>query len=138
MLSMFESALLERHLRGCESCRAFAVSAEAQVSLLRSAPLERLERPVELPAPARRIGRGAVGTLAATLTAAAAAVAVVFFSGGPANGPALTAARGAPVLISYAARPSISSTAQVEVPRLRLQPASIADGPVHGLFDEPA
>jgi len=138
MLSMFESALLERHLRGCESCRAFAVSAEAQVALLRSAPLERLERPVELPAPARRIGRGAVGALAATLAAAAAAAAVVFSSGGPANGPVLSATRGAPVVISYPARPSISSTAQVEVPRLRLQPASIADGPVHGLFNDPA
>jgi anti-sigma factor RsiW len=137
MLSMFESALLERHLRGCASCRAFAVSADAQAALLRGAPLERLERPVELPAPVRRIGRGAVGTLAATLTAAAAAVAVVFSSGGPANGPTLSAARGAPVMISYPARPSISSSNKIEVPRLRLQPASIADGPVHGLFNDP-
>jgi hypothetical protein len=139
MLSVFESALLERHLRGCASCRAFAVGAEAQAALLRAAPLELLETQVVLPVPARRIGRGAVGTLVATLGAAAAAVVLVFPSTGPTTkGHAVvSAARGAPVMMVFAASPSATSTS-VEVPRLRMQPASIADGPVHGLFNAPA
>jgi hypothetical protein len=50
----------------------------------------------------------------------------------------VSAARGAaPVMMVFAASPSATSTS-VEVPRLRMQPASIADGPVHGLFSAPA
>ena len=139
MLSVFESALLDRHLRGCASCSAFAVSAEAQAALLRAAPLEVLERRVVIPAsPVRRIGRAAAGVLSASV-AAAAAVAVFMFSGAGStgNGPSLAAARsGAPVMVTFAASPSPAS-ATVEVPRLRVQPASIADGPVHGYFNEP-
>jgi len=139
MLSVFESALLDRHLRGCASCKAFAVSVEAQAALLRAAPLAELERRVVIPAsPARRIGRTAVGVLSASLAAAAAAAVFIFSgAGSTTNGPStLTAARGAPVMVTFAASPSPAS-ATVEVPRLRVQPASIADGPVHGIFNEP-
>ena len=44
MLSAFESALLDRHLRGCPSCRSFAIDAEEQTRLLRSALLEQPTR----------------------------------------------------------------------------------------------
>jgi hypothetical protein len=42
---------------------------------------------------------------------------------------------GAPVLVVVAARPSVST--DETVPRLQMQPASVADGPVHGLFNTP-
>ena len=43
---------------------------------------------------------------------------------------------GAPVMVVVAARPSMANV-NVVVPRLRMQPASIADGPLHGYFSEP-
>ena len=46
MLSTFESALLDRHLRGCPDCSSFAVDAQEQTRLLRSALLEQPTRPV--------------------------------------------------------------------------------------------
>jgi hypothetical protein len=132
MLSAFESALLDRHLRGCADCRAFAAGAEAQTSLLRAAVLERPTRPVTIPAAsARSVPRGVAGALSACLVAAAAA-AVLVWPGAHSGQPALTAAKGAPVLVTFPAEPSVN--ANVEVPRLRMQPASIADGPVHGYF----
>ena len=140
MLSVFESALLDRHLRGCASCSAFSVGAEAQAGLLRAAPLEELERRVVIPvSPMRRMGRGAVGAVGASLAAAAAAAVFIFSGvGSTSNGPALTSAHaGAPVMVSFAASPSPASAKAVEVPRLRVQPASIADGPVHGYFNVP-
>jgi len=45
MLSTFEAALLDRHLRRCPSCRAFAASAACQTQLLRGAELEQPLRP---------------------------------------------------------------------------------------------
>ena len=54
MLSAFESALLDRHLRGCAACRSFAVNADEQTRLLRNAVLEQPGRSVTIPAePAR-------------------------------------------------------------------------------------
>ena len=57
-LSQLEQAGLERHSGACAHCRAFAVQVDEVGSLLRSAPLARLSRPVriELPAPLRRRG----------------------------------------------------------------------------------
>ena len=135
MLSAFESALLDRHLRGCAACRSFAVDAGAQTNLLRAAPLERPARTIELPAPARTLPRSAAGLLSACLVAAAAA-AVLVWPGARTNTAQFGAARaGAPVMVVFAAEPS--TNANVEVPRLRMQPASIADGPVHGYFSAP-
>jgi hypothetical protein len=137
MLSAFESALLDRHLRGCAACRSFADDAGAQTNLLRGAPLEQPTRRIELPAatPARSVPRNAAGILSACLVAAAAA-AVLVWPGARSNTPQFGAARaGAPVLVVYPAEPSTNTS--VEVPRLRMQPASIADGPVHGYFSAP-
>jgi len=76
---MFEGALLDRHLRGCPSCRAFSAQVVAQADLLRSAPLEGLELRIEpeLPIPRRRRLRAAAITFAGTAAAAVAAVVLV-------------------------------------------------------------
>jgi hypothetical protein len=77
--------------------------------------------------------------LSACLVAAAAAAVLVWpgartGSSGQAEG--FSGRIGAPVLVTYSADPS-SANSSIEVPRLKLQPASIADGPVHGYFSTP-
>jgi predicted anti-sigma-YlaC factor YlaD len=136
MLSAFESALLDRHLRGCAECRSFAVGTGSLTELLRDAPLEQPERTVQIPhAPAHAIPRSVGGVLSACLVAAAAA-AVLVWPGAKPGEPTFSARAGAPVMVVFPAKPSMTN-ANVEVPRLRMQPASIADGPVHGYFSEP-
>ena len=136
MLSAFESALLDRHLRGCVECRSFAAGAGSLTELLRDAPLEQPERPVQIPrTPAHAIPRSVGGVLSACLVAAAAAAVLVWPAAKPSQ-PTLSAGAGAPVMVVFPAKPSMTN-ANVEVPRLRMQPASIADGPVHGYFSEP-
>jgi anti-sigma factor RsiW len=76
-LSMFEGALLDRHLRGCSSCRAFAQGLTAQTSLLRGALLEQLESPVDVPEGRRRPVRAAAVTVLGAFAAAAAAITLV-------------------------------------------------------------
>ena len=139
VLSLFESALLERHLRKCADYSDFAGAAAAQTQLLRSAELEQPRRPVAIPAgrrrPVRRIAAGAV-TAAASVAAAAA---VLFAPGNPQGETSASSSprveTGAPVLVVVAAKPSIG--ANETVPRLTMQPANVADGPVHGLFNTP-
>jgi predicted anti-sigma-YlaC factor YlaD len=139
VLSLFESALLDRHLRKCADCLDFASAAAAQTQLLRSAGLEQPLRPVTVPAgrrhPVRRVAAGALTAVASV--AAAAAVTL-----GPSSPQSQTSASGtpvaetgAPVFVVVAAKPSIG--ANETVPRLQLQPANVADGPVHGLFNTP-
>jgi predicted anti-sigma-YlaC factor YlaD len=139
MLSTFEAALLDRHLRRCSSCRAFAASVACQTQLLRGAELEQPLRPVTIPArPVHPVKRGLAGAISACVVAAAAAL-VLFTPVGRhhSNGTAAKAVRtGAPVLVSFGANPTLASN--VDVPRLELRPASIADGPVHGHFSLPA
>jgi predicted anti-sigma-YlaC factor YlaD len=140
MLSTFESALLDRHLRGCADCRLFADDAGAQTQLLRAAVPERPSRPILLPsAHERAVPRRLTGVLSACLVVAAAAAVLVWPGSRQAqSGQGLrTAARvGAPVMMVFAAEPTVANKS-VEVPRLRMQPASIADGPVHGYFGSP-
>jgi predicted anti-sigma-YlaC factor YlaD len=143
MLSTFESALLDRHLTGCPSCRAFSASASAQTRLVRAAALEEPSRPVEIEipwSPARTARRNAGGILAGAMAAAAAAVTVLGLgqhSGSLQPSPSASAA-GGPALVVVAAAPNPSMKQSVEVPRLRVRPASIADGPVRGMFSQPA
>jgi anti-sigma factor RsiW len=66
-LSEFEQALLTAHLARCEPCRAFAAELDAITMGLRSAPLERLEQPVVLPARRRISLRRAEVAVAAAL-----------------------------------------------------------------------
>lgn len=137
-LSTFEAALLERHLRRCPSCRAFAARATMQTQLLRGAALEQPSRPVVVPArPGHAAGRKAMPALASALVAAAAAAALVLV---PAPGGSGSGATASPVpsnlaLFVVTAKPD--PTANVEVPRLRVVPATIADGPVHGNYSLP-
>jgi predicted anti-sigma-YlaC factor YlaD len=140
-LSTFETALLDRHLRRCPACRAFAEGVTVQTQLLRSAPLEEPLRGVTLPERSSRpVRRGAAGALGA-LVAAAAAAAVLFSPSSPTPSSTTAASVGtramnAPQLFVFAARPN--PTANVDVPRLRYEPASIADGPTHGIYGLPA
>lgn len=75
-LSELEQALLDAHLGACAACAAFSVDVLAATAQLRSAPLERLDHPVALPAPTRRYLRN-LQTAAAGAVAAAAVVAGV-------------------------------------------------------------
>jgi anti-sigma factor RsiW len=69
-LSDFEEILLEAHLTRCPACTAFAETATRVTEILRTAPLEQLAFPIQLP---RR--RGArVYSLRAVSTVAAAAM----------------------------------------------------------------
>ena len=137
MLSTFESALLDRHLRSCPDCSSFAVDAQEQTRLLRSALLEQPTRPVVVSESEHGGPRRAAGVLSACLVVAAAAAVLVWpgaRTGG--SGQAFAGRVGAPVLVTYTADPSTANS-HIEVPRLKLQPASIADGPVHGYFSTP-
>lgn len=137
MLSTFEAALLDRHLRGCPSCDAFATAATAQTELLRTAPLAApapVAIPRRVPHPLRRSASGvAVGV-------AAAVVAAFTVSGlgsqKQSTAAARTAAAAGPMIVVVAAQSGPSPTS-VEVPRLRVQPVSVADLPVHGKFNDP-
>jgi hypothetical protein len=137
MLSTFESVLLDRHLGRCADCRAFAVDAGQQTRLLRAAPLEQPTRTVVLPERPARRGVGAFVALAGT-AAVAAIVSISPGTGGPAGTPGAvaTARASVPSLAVFSATPTTSS--RIDVPRLRVQAASFADGPVHGLFRLPA
>jgi anti-sigma factor RsiW len=139
-LSTIEAVLLERHLRRCGECRVFADAVRAQTLLLRAAELEEPSRHVLLPASRKRPLRRTAGGV---LTAAAALAATAVFAVTPGGRNAETSAAtseppvrtGAPVLMTVAAHPSPGM--KEPVPRLTMEPASIADGPVHGLFSTP-
>ena len=140
MLSSFEGRLLDRHLRGCASCRAFADSAAALTGLMRSASLEEPSRRVELPAaPARRVPRRAAGAFATMGIAAVAAFAL--FVPSSQNGSNVAAARAkaasGPMIVAVPGQPN-PAEANIEVPRLTVRPVSVADEPIHGRYDEPA
>jgi hypothetical protein len=80
----------------------------------------------------------AAGAVTAVAAVAAAAVVVLTPAGKHAQTSALRAAKvqeGAPVLVVVAANPTLA--AKDTVPRLKMTAASVADGPVHGLFNTP-
>jgi predicted anti-sigma-YlaC factor YlaD len=134
MLSVFESALLDRHLRRCAGCRDFADATATHTELLRGALPEEPSRRVAVPtSSARRRRRTAVG---AALVAAVSAVAAVFTlvpgTHRSTHATRVSARDTAPALVVFPAKPTPGS--RIEVPRLRVQPASIADGPVRGAY----
>src|SRR5215218_955231 len=70
-LSQFEHALLRAHVEQCDGCRSYQVGLVATTDRLRSAPLERLSRPVVLPQRQRVSFRGVqVGLVAALVVVA--------------------------------------------------------------------
>jgi predicted anti-sigma-YlaC factor YlaD len=138
-LSLFETALLDRHLRRCADCRDFAAAAAGLTQLLRTAELEQPLQPVVVPAGRRRhMRRVATGALTAAASVAAAA-AVTLSPAGHSTKSSVSASpqveTGAPVMVVVAANPSLG--VHETVPRITMKPASVADGPVHGLFSTP-
>jgi hypothetical protein len=131
MLSFFESALLDRHLRRCADCRSFAAAVSAHTQLLRSAELEEPGRRIEVSG--RRISRrrSAVGAALVAVVAATAAVFAVGPSSHP-DGTPESARVNSPVFVVVPAK--LTPGSSVEVPRLTVQPASIADGPIRGAY----
>ena len=137
MLSRFERALLDRHLRSCASCRTFAADVRQQTAQLRAAPLEAPPQLARIaPAHARNLRSRTTGLAGAVAVAALAAL----FSLAPAGDQQETIAMRTPpnsaLLAVVPASPTANSTFQVG--RLRLVPATIADGPVRGLYGVPA
>ena len=55
-LSRFERVLLSAHLVDCPSCREFSTAIGGFTEMLRTAPLEQLERPIEIGRLRRRVG----------------------------------------------------------------------------------
>ena len=83
--------------------------------------------------------RGAAGVLSACLVAAAAAAVLVWpgaRTGTPVEAEGFSGGSRRRVLVDVLGR-SVEREPSIEVPRLKLQPASIADGPVHGYFSTP-
>jgi hypothetical protein len=134
MLSVFESALLDRHLRRCAGCRDFADTAAAHTALLRSALPEEPTRRVVVPSgrqTARR--RSLVGAAFVTAVSAAAAIVTLVPGAHRSTHTSRVSVRNeGPVLVVFPAKPTPDG--KVEVPRLKVQPASIADGPVRGAY----
>lgn len=71
-LSRFEHVLLSAHLADCAPCREFAASIGGFTDLLRTAPPERLERPIEV----GRLRRRRIGLRLAPAVAAMAVTVV--------------------------------------------------------------
>jgi predicted anti-sigma-YlaC factor YlaD len=69
-LSQLEQARLAVHVRRCASCRDFRLGVHATTEMLRSVPLERLERQVTLPYKRRMALRSLQVGVAATLVVA--------------------------------------------------------------------
>jgi predicted anti-sigma-YlaC factor YlaD len=70
-LSRFEHVLLSAHLADCPSCREFSAAIGGFTEMLRTAPPEALERPIEIGRLRRRLGL--------RLAPAVAAMAVTVF-----------------------------------------------------------
>lgn len=136
MLSTFERALLQRHLRKCASCRAFAADVTANTEQLRAAPLAAAPRFAGVaPARSRLLRRRATGLVGAVAVGLVAAL--VSFT--PAGDQRSTVSRTSPNEALLAVVPEApSATSTVDVPRLRLVSASSADGAVRGYYGVPA
>jgi anti-sigma factor RsiW len=72
-LAELDQARLDAHLRVCPECRAYDAEVARATLLLRSAPLEPIERPIALPQrrrlPLRSLQVGAAAALVLTATA---------------------------------------------------------------------
>lgn len=81
-LSDFERALLASHLDACASCSAFAEDVADLTAELRSAPFQRLERPLTLPSRVQTgLRRLQLGAAAAVLVSVVGAASLLGVSG---------------------------------------------------------
>ena len=123
-LSAFERRLLGVHLRRCEDCRAYESGVGVATAVLRSEPLEPLERPVLLP-PARSRLR----SVRLTASAAAAAFVAVAVTGlltvtGPSHRPRIGSEVNASQEVSELRQlRRDESTVSPATPYLHVQPA---------------
>lgn len=79
-LSQLERAMVASHVRRCPACAAFRADATSFTQALRTAPLEALQHPVEIPS-LRRRALAEVRVGAVRVAAAAAGIAVVLTLG---------------------------------------------------------
>lgn len=137
MLSTFERALLERHLRTCADCRAFSAEVTAQTAQLRAAPLVSAPEFAGIAgARARTFRRRATGLAGAVAVAFAAAL--ISFTPAVGRRSAIES-RVAPSPALLAAVPEQpTASASFELPRLKVISPSIADGAVRGYYGVPA
>ena len=76
-LSLFERALLQRHLRGCEQCAEYSRRVAAVTEMVRTAPLEPIRVPNDVWRRPRRLPRLVQKTAVGVAVAAVAIWAVV-------------------------------------------------------------
>ena len=137
MLSTFERALLQRHLRKCASCQAFAADVTAQTEQLRAAPLAEAPQFAGVaPARSRLLRRRASGLAGAVAVGLVAALVSFTPAGDRQTTDAAVRTPNSQLLKVVPEAPSATST--VEIPRLRLVSASSADGAVRGYYGVPA
>ena len=89
-LSELAQKMLDSHLARCADCRAFEEQVAAIAIQLRAAPLEELERPVEIVGRRFRVPARMWSLGAAAASIAAAAVGVVGFIPGSPTSPLLS------------------------------------------------
>jgi hypothetical protein len=97
-LSELAQKMLDSHLARCADCRAFEEHVTGIALQLRTAPLEQLERPVEIVGRRFRVPARIWSLGAAAASVAAAAVGVVGFVNLPSSSP-LDAASSAPLVV---------------------------------------
>jgi hypothetical protein len=137
MLSRFERALLDRHLRSCTSCRSFAVDVRRQTARLRAAPLLAAPGLAEVVPPRVRTGRRrAVGFVGALAIAAAAALVTLTPSAQRDETAATAPTPNSSLLAVVPEAPTAAGT--FDVGRLRLVSPTSADGAVRGYYGIPA
>ena len=137
MLSTFERALLQRHLRKCASCQAFAIDVTAHTKQLRAAPLAPAPRFADVaPARSRLLRRRATGLAGAVAVGLVAALVSLTPAGDRQTNAAAVRTPNSELLKVVPEAPSANST--FDVPRLRLVSASSADGAVRGYYGVPA
>ena len=78
-LSELAQKMLDSHIARCSECRAFEEQVSGIALQLRAAPLEQLERPIEITHPRRRMPVRVWSLGAAAASVAAAAVGVAGF-----------------------------------------------------------
>jgi predicted anti-sigma-YlaC factor YlaD len=138
MLSRFERALLERHLRSCEPCRRFSADVRAQTHRLRAAPLVPAPALAGIVPPRPRVRRRRVAGFAGAVLAATTA-ALVTLTPAVQRQETTAAAETTPntSLLAVVAEPP-SVNVPFDVGRLRLVSPASADGAIRGYYGVPA
>ncbi len=134
-LSELERALLHAHLDGCAECQAFETDTVALTAALRSAPLELLPYPVELPL-RHRASRLLVGTAAASAAAAVVGVGTLLSVLSAGHSPsrfAIQPQSGIVVATADDAAVLRASRLQTLVPSTRAPLSAVVQRGLHGI-----